>query len=153
VLLLFEKEFHMNCFITHSVVNGQDTTQNRDLAVQKGLAKSYQLAIANGGDILVIVPNIQHLDSGHVSSALGDNFAKSIKKPAAFNINGVTISRVSKVPSFIGSKTVVWILWPSLITAEAVTKSCQSATNIVVTEWATYDELKRWRIDNKAQQF
>jgi hypothetical protein len=30
----------MSCFITHSVVNGQDTTQTRDLAVQKGLAKS-----------------------------------------------------------------------------------------------------------------
>ena len=60
----------MPCFITHSVVNGQDTIQTRDLAVQKGLAKSLQLAMASGSDILVIVPNIQHLDSGHVSSAL-----------------------------------------------------------------------------------
>lgn len=143
----------MQCFITHSVVNGQDTTQNRDLAVQKGLAKSYQLASANGSDILVIVPSIQHLDGGHVSSALGDAFAKSLKKPESFIFNGVTISRVSKVPSFIGANTVVWILWPSLITAEAVSKSCQSSTNIVVTEWVPYDELNRWRVDNKAQQF
>ena len=143
----------MPCFITHSVVNGQDTIQTRDLAVQKGLAKSLQLAMASGSDILVIVPNIQHLDSGHVSSALGEQFAKSIKKPASFPFNGVNISRVSKVPSFIGANTVVWMLWPSLITAEAVSKSCQSATNIVASEWVPYDELNRWRVANSAQVF
>lgn len=143
----------MKCYITHSVVNGQDTTQTRNLAVQKGFAKSHQLALATGSEILVVVPSIQNIDSGHVSSALGASFAKSLKKPATFQINGVTISRVSNVPSYIGSNTVVWILWPSLITIEAVTKSCQNAENIVVTEWATYDELKRWRIDNNAQQF
>lgn len=143
----------MTCFITHSVVNGEDTIQNRDLAVQKGLAKSYQLAMANGCGILVIVPNIQHLDSGHVTSALGDAFAKSIKKPAPFNFRGVTISRVTKVPSFIHDNTVVWMLWPSLKTAETVSKSCQSTTNIVTTEWVPYDELNRWRVANKAIQF
>lgn len=143
----------MPCFITHSVVNGQDTIQNRNLAVQKGLAKSHQLAVANSCDILVIVPNIQHLESGHVSSALGDAFAKSIKKPESFKVQGVSISRTSKVPSFIGPKTVVWMLWPSLITAEAVSKSCQAANNIVATEWVPYDELNRWSVANKAKQF
>jgi len=143
----------MPCFITHSVVNGHDTLQNRDLAVQKGFAMSHKLALDNGCDILVIVPNIQHLDSGHVSSALGDAFAKSIKKPASFTIGDVTISRVSKVPSFIGVNTVVWMLWPRLITAEAVSKSCQSTANIVATEWVPYDELYRWRVANNAKQF
>jgi len=143
----------MPCFITHSVVNGKDTIQNRDLAVQKGLAKSMQLAAASGSDILVIVPNIQHLDSGHVSSALGDQFARNLKKPAPFEINGVNISRVSKVPAFIGANTVVWMLWPSLITAESVSKSCQSATNIVASEWVPYDELNRWKVANRALVF
>jgi len=143
----------MPCFITHSVVNGQDTIQNRDLAVQKGLAKSHQLAVANSCDILVIVPNIQHLDSGHVSSALGDAFAKKFKKSEPFTLQGVSISRTSKVPPFIRVNTVVWMLWPSLITAEAVSKSCQGANNIVATEWVPYDELNRWRVANKAKQF
>ncbi|EPT0356770.1 hypothetical protein [Enterobacter hormaechei] len=143
----------MPCFITHSVVNGQDSSQNRNLAVQKGLAMSHQLAVAKNCDILVIVPNIQHLDSGHVSSALGDVFAKSIKKPEPFKVNGVTISRTSKIPSFFGANTVVWMLWPSLVTAEAVSKSCQGVNDIVATEWVPYDELNRWRVANKAKQF
>ncbi|GAB2931475.1 hypothetical protein [Hafnia psychrotolerans] len=143
----------MPCFVTHSVINGEDTVQNRDLAVKKGLAMSHQLAKKIGGEILVIVPNIQHLENGHVLSALGDAFAKQLKKTAPFDIQGITISRTSKIPSHVGAETVVWMLWPSLVTAESVSKACQGTINIVATEWVPFDELHRWRLDNKAKSF
>lgn len=143
----------MSRFITRSVLNGQFSTETCDLAVQKGFMRSVQIAMKTSRDILVIVPNIQHLDSGHIRSALGDDFAKCIKKPASFKFNGINISRTSKIPSFTGENTVVWMLWPTLQLAEEVTKKCQNTTSIVATEWCHPDELNRWCLDNKAQSF
>lgn len=141
----------MSCYIAHSVVNGQDTNQNRDLAVGKGFAMALNLASKNQTNILVLVPMVQNLTSGHLSSALGQAFADKLKKPAPFVFNGVNISRTSKVPLSVPKNTVVWMLWPSLRDAEAMTKASYGQVDIVATEWVPFDELSRWRIDNKAK--
>ena len=142
----------MPCFIAHSVISEVDSTDNRKLAVVKGLAKSLDLAKFINGEILVVVPNIQHLRHGMLSDALGKDFAAMLAKPTPFNFQGVTISRTvsNRLPSIINSKTVVWMVHPQLIDAEAITKSCTTSTNIVASEWVPFDELKRWRTDNKA---
>lgn len=141
----------MSCYIAHSVVNGQDTMQSRDLAVAKGFAMALRLASNKQADILVFVPSIQNLSSGHLSSALGQDFADKLKKPAPLVINGINISRTSKVPRSVPANTIVWMLWPSLCNAEAITKVSYGQVDIVATEWVPFDELNRWRIDNKAQ--
>lgn len=141
----------MSCYIAHSVVNGQDTMQNRDLAVQKGFAMALKLASNNQGDILVLVPMIQNISSEHLSSALGKDFADKLKKPASFKINEINISRTSKVPRSVPPNTVVWMLWPSLRDAEDMTKASYGQVDIVATEWLPFDELSRWKRDNKAK--
>lgn len=140
----------MSCYIAHSVVNGQDTMESRDLAVKKGFAMAINLASKNQADILVLVPMIQYLDSGHLVSALGKDFAGNLKKTAPFVCNGITFNRTSKVPLSVPNNTIVWMLWPSLRTAEDMTKVCNGMVDIVATEWVPFDELSRWKIDNKA---
>lgn len=148
----FETEVHMNCYIAHSVINGVDTTDNRKLAIVKGLAGALQLAKQINGSVLVVVPNIQYIRHGALSDALGENFAASLAKPAGFNMDGVMVNRVpsNNIPALISAKTVVWMVHPQLITAEAVTKVCNASTNIVATEWVPFDELNRWRTSNNA---
>lgn len=140
----------MSCYIAHSVVNGQDTIENRDLAVRKGFAMAIQLASNNQADILVLVPMIQYISSGHLVSALGKAFADKLKKPAPFVLNGITISRTSKVPLSVPKNTIVWMLWPSLRDAEEMTKASYGQVDIVATEWVPFDELGRWKTHNKA---
>ncbi|EMO1386688.1 TPA: hypothetical protein NDT34_004210 [Citrobacter freundii] len=142
----------MQCFIAHSVINGIDSTDNQKLAVQKGLAKAFQLAQSKKGSILVVVPNIQNIRHGVLSDALGDDFAALLAKPDTFSFQGVNVSRVpsNKVPTYISENTVVWMVHLQLVAAEAVTKACFGSTNIVATEWLPFDELNRWRTSNKA---
>ncbi|MET4860337.1 hypothetical protein [Morganella morganii] len=125
--------------------------ENRDSAVLRGFVKALELASNNQAGILVWVPMIQNISSGHLSSALGKDFADKLKKPAPFEINGINISRTSKIPRSVPPNTVVWMLWPSLRDAEAITKAYYGQADIVATEWVPFDELNRWKRDNKAK--
>lgn len=143
----------MPCFIAHSIVDGVDSTDNQKNAILRGLKKALELAQSISGTVLIVLPNIQNVRHGVLADALGDEFAKHLEKPSPFQMDNITISRIpsSKIPVSIGANTVVWMVHPQLITAEAVTKVCDASTNIVATEWIPFDELKRWRTDNKAK--
>lgn len=141
----------MSCYIAHSEVNGQGTMQNIDLAVIKGFAMAHKLASDKKANLLVFVPKVQDISAGRLSSALGQSFVDSLKKTVPFEINGINISRTSTVPRSVPSNTVVWMLWPSLRAAEDMTKASYGQVDIVATEWFPFDELSRWKKDNKAK--
>ncbi|AIU88091.1 hypothetical protein [Pectobacterium odoriferum] len=143
----------MPCFIAHSVVDGVDSTANRKNAILKGFTKAVELANAINGTILIVLPSIQNVRNGVLADALGAELAKHLEKPNPFQIGKITISRIAsrQIPVSIQANTVVWMVHPQLITAEAVTKVCSASTNIIATEWVPFDELKRWRTDNHAK--
>lgn len=140
-------------FIIHSVVNGVDSLENQKNAILTGFRKAHALAKSIGGEVLITVAQIQYIRSGHINDSLGEDFSKALAQTDPFQVDGVTIRRVAsaKFPRSVGPDTVVWMVHPDLRSAEHMTKACASSTNIVVTEWFTFDELNRWKSDNKAK--
>lgn len=126
------------------------TTQDIDNAVQRGFLQALNLAISSSRELVIFVPSIQHLDSTHIASALGNQFAKALKKPQSFNIKGVNISRyvMKNSPSAFPSPKVILAIWPTLNDITTISAKYGNSSDVVVIEWIPYGELDNWVKNN-----